>query len=251
MKKIFLPVTFLFVLIPFVQQIRAAQNVDEIIEKHLAALGGRAALEKLTTRKSTGTVTLSTPAGELTGPAELYLKAPNKSRAYVKLDLTAMGMADPMIIEQRFDGTKGVMMNSMQGDTETSGKQLENLRNNIFPSPLLGYKAAGIRIDMQPKETVNGRSAIVLLLTPKTGSPSRLFLDAETYLPLRSIITVESPETGEFEQVSDLSDYRTVDGIKIPFKIVNTSAVQNLTIKLDKVEHNVAIDDAMFAVKGK
>jgi len=251
MKKIFLPLTLLFVLIPFVQQIRAAQNVDEIIEKHLAAMGGRAALEKITSRKATGTVAITTPAGDLPGTVELLHKAPNKTRAYVKLDLTAMGMAEPMIIDQRFDGVRGIATNSLQGDNEFSGKQLENMKNNTFPSPLLSYKTAGVKVELSAKETVNGRSAIVLLLTPKAGSPARLFIDAETYMLLRTVTTMESPETGEFEQIGDVSDYRTVDGIKIPFKIVNSSAIQTITIKLDKVEHNVAIDDAMFVAKGK
>ena len=38
-----------------------AQGVDAIIDKHLAAVGGRAALGKLTSRRSTGTITLTTP----------------------------------------------------------------------------------------------------------------------------------------------------------------------------------------------
>jgi hypothetical protein len=31
--------------------------------------------------------------------------------------------------------------------------------------------------------------------------------------------------------------------------IVNSNAMQAVTIKLDKVEHNVALDDAIFSVK--
>jgi hypothetical protein len=49
----------------------AAQTADEIVEKHLAAIGGRAALGKLTSRVLTGTITISTPAGEFSGPIEV------------------------------------------------------------------------------------------------------------------------------------------------------------------------------------
>ena len=48
-------------------QTTVAQTLDEIVERHLAASGGRAALEKLTSRSMTGTITLTAaaPAGGL------------------------------------------------------------------------------------------------------------------------------------------------------------------------------------------
>ena len=49
-------------------QVASAQTADEVIEKHLAAIGGRAALAKLESRLMVGTITLSTPGGEVTGP---------------------------------------------------------------------------------------------------------------------------------------------------------------------------------------
>ncbi|MBM3496816.1 MAG: hypothetical protein FJX72_21220, partial [Armatimonadetes bacterium] len=58
----------------------AAQTADEVVEKHLAAMGGRAALAKLTTQVAKGTVSVSTPAGNIGGTVESYRKVPNKSR---------------------------------------------------------------------------------------------------------------------------------------------------------------------------
>jgi outer membrane lipoprotein-sorting protein len=225
------------------------QTADDVVEKHLAAIGGRAALGKLTSRKSTGTVTIGTPNGDLTGPIEIYAKPPNKLRAYMQLDLSSLGVSDKMILEQKFDGAAGWMVNSMQGSTAIVGNQLQNMRNNTFPSPLLSYKATGTKIELLPKEQVGGKDAIVLLVTPKEGSVARLFLDAESYLIVRTVAKISSPEVGEFEQTNEPSDYRDVDGVKIAFAQKNTSAVQTLTIRLDKVEHNVPIDDAMFVVK--
>ena len=37
--------------------------------------------------------------------------------------------------------------------------------------------------------------------------------------------------------------------MKVPFVQTNTSPVQTVTIRLEKVEHNVPMDDAMFVVK--
>src|SRR5215471_1573918 len=132
----------------------SAQTADEVVEKHLAALGGRAALGKRTSRKSTGTVTVSTPNGDLTGPFESFAKKPNKSRVHLTLDLSAVGGAGSMELDQRFDGTNGVILNSMSGNTDMPASQAANVRNNLFPSPLLTYKETGLKMEMQPREDV-------------------------------------------------------------------------------------------------
>lgn len=249
MGKVSLSVVLSLALVPTAAGLARVQTADEIVEKHLAALGGRQALAKLTSRRATGTVSISTPGGDLTGPIELSYKAPNKSRAYMQLDLSAVGVADKMTIEQKFDGTAGWMLNSMQGDTAITGNQLENMKNNSFPSSLLTYKESGIKVEVLPREQIAGKDVIVLTATPKTGSATKLYLDASTYLVVRSVAKLESPEMGTVEQTSDLSDYRTVDGVKMAFMIVNTNPVQTLTIKIDKVEHNVPLDDALFGGK--
>jgi hypothetical protein len=227
----------------------SAQTADDVVEKYLTALGGREALGKLTSRKSTGTITLSLPTAVLSGPAEIYNKAPNKTRAVMRLDLSGAGGAGEMVVEQIFDGTTGWGLNSLQGDTAIGGRQLENMRNGGFPSPLLKYKEAGVTLQLLPRDKVNGREAIVVQATPKTGLPSRVFFDAETYLVVRTVSTTDSQTGGTMEQTVEPSDYRTVDGVKVPFQVVNSNDVQTLTMKFTKIEHNVAIDDAMFVKK--
>jgi hypothetical protein len=49
------------------------------------------------------------------------------------------------------------------------------------------------------------------------------------------------------EQTMDFFDYREVDGVKLPFRLRATSDVQNFTITLSKVEHNVRIDETLFS----
>jgi outer membrane lipoprotein-sorting protein len=227
-----------------------AQTADEVVEKHLAALGGREALGKLTSRHATGTVVLTTPAGDLSGPFESYAKAPNKMRISMQIDTTAVGGPGTMTVEQKFDGTKGWMLNSLQGDTEMTGNLLDNMRNGGFPSPLLTFKQAGAQAALQPRETLRGKEALVLLLTPTAGSPVRVYFDPDTYLVMRTVSTINSPQVGgNIEQTSDFSDYRAVDGVKVAFQTINANSIQTITIKLTKVEHNVAIDDGMFGKK--
>lgn len=227
-------------------QLASAQTADEVIEKHLAAIGGRAALAKVTSRAMTGTIALSTPVGELSGPVAIMNQAPNKSRTLIKLDLSAVG-AGEMTVDQRFDGTAGIVMDSMQGNRDISGDQLETMRNATFPSPFLDYKERGTTLELGAKEQVGGRDAFVLTAKPKTGPAVRQYFDAETYLPLRVVSKIDVPQLGTVEQSTDFSDFRDVDGVKIPFSIRSSSAAQSFTITLTKVEHNSKIDEALFS----
>ena len=215
----------------------AAQTVDDIVTKHIAAIGGREPLSKLTSRRITGTVS---------GPIEVDSKLPNKSRLYFKLDLTALG-AGLLTVERKFDGTKGWTLDSMQGDSEITGSQLESLKNSIFPTPLLNYKANGMSVEVMPSQQLNGKNAIVLKITPKTGPPTTLWLDPDAYLIMKSVAVVAVPEMGgDLEQTSEMSDYRTVDGVKVAFLIKLSNAAQVSTMTVTKVEHNVDLPDSLF-----
>lgn len=247
MRYVFAPLILAIALVSTMPAPASAQSADEIVEKHLAALGGRAALTKLTSRKATGTVTFETAGGEFKGPIELYNKAPNKARALIKLDLSAVGAPEPMVIDQRFNGTTGHTSNNLQGDTDITGNQLENMKNNFFPSSLLNYKASGATLAVQPRESIDGKEYLVLVMTPKIGSAVKMYFDPATYLLEQTSAKVSSPEQGEFEQVNRVSDYRDVGGLKMAFKSVATSPQQVVTITLDKIESNPALDDAMFS----
>ncbi len=224
-----------------------AQTADDIIEKHLAAVGGRAALAKLQTRTSSGTVTVSTQGAELAGTVDVYLKAPNKSRSYIKIDMSQFG-AGEMVVDQRCDGQAAFVSNSIQGDQELTGDQLQGMLNQTFPSSLLNYKDAGAKLELQGKDKVGTRDAFVILYTPKAGTPAKQYYDAENYMLLRSVSKMNVPELGgEVEQTTDVSDYRDVDGIKLPFKTTVVSSMQTISITLNKIEHNKPIDDTMFS----
>lgn len=225
----------------------AAQTADEIVEKHLAALGGREALQKATSQVTTGTISIAMMGNEIAGPMEIYHKAPNKVRTWFKLDLSAMG-AGEMVIDQRCDGKTAWAGNSLQGDKEITGNQLQSLLNATFPTPLLDYKGAGAKVELAGKEKVDGRDAYVLVFTPKAGSASRQFIDAETFLMVKNVAKVDVPEMGgEIEQVTQLGDYRPVAGLKVPYSVKITNSAQTIALTVSKVEANVPIDEALFS----
>lgn len=223
------------------------QTADDVVEKHIAAIGGRAALGKTTSQVATGTLAVSTQMGEIAGTVEVTRKAPNKTRSLMVLDLSAMGAAN-LVIDQRCDGKAAWVSNSMQGDRDISGNQLQGLLNSHFPSPLLNYKDTGGKVELTGKDTIGGRGVFALVYTPKAGSAFRFFIDAETFHIVKSVTTVDVPETGgQVEQTTESTDYREIGGIKIPFRLTMTNPMQTLTITLSKVEINKTIDDGLFA----
>jgi len=224
-----------------------AQTADEIIEKSIAAMGGRAAHARIKTRAMAGTITLQTPAGDIQGTIEVWNATPNKSRTLIKADLSAFG-AGPLEVDQRFDGETGYVLDSLQGNRDITGNQLDNMRNAGFPHAFLSYKESGIKAALAGKEKVGERDAYVVTFEPASGSTIRQFIDAETFLPVRFSLKVHVPQIGaEVEQSTTVSDFRDVDGVKVPFRLVSASSVQNFTVELSKVEHNTPVDGKLFA----
>lgn len=227
-----------------------AQTADEVVEKYLAAQGGRAALAKLTSQVASGTVAIQAQGADLGGTIELAKKAPNKSRTLMRIDLSSVGGSE-MVVDQRCDGKSAFASNSLQGDREITGVQLQHMLNGTFPSPFMNYKEAGAKVEVLGRDTVAGKPVLVLQYTPAAGPAAKLFLDPETYLVTRQIVKISVPEAGgEVEQTTDIADYRVIDGVKTPFLVTVSGTGQVITITLKKVEYNTPIDEATFARPG-
>jgi len=227
-------------------QFAAAQTADDIIEKDLAALGGRTALNNLKSRSMKRTISGSN-IGDLTGSVEILNGVPNKSRTFVQIDLSDLGLGK-FVRDQRFDGTSGYVIDTMQGNHDITGEQLDAMKNAQFPSPLLNYKGMGTTVELAGKEKVGDRDAYVLIGKPKAGPVIRYYIDAETYLPIRSVMKILVPQLGtEVEQTQETSDFREVDGVKVPYRIKTTSSLQTVLVTITQVEQNKQIDQSLFS----
>jgi hypothetical protein len=105
---------------------------DEIVEKHLAAMGGRPALSKVTSQVATGTVLVSAQGADIPGSIEIARMAPNKGRTLMKLDLSAFGGSE-MIVDQRCDGKTASPATACRA-TGKSPDQLQGMLNASYPS---------------------------------------------------------------------------------------------------------------------
>jgi len=61
-------------------------------------------------------------------------------------------------------------------------------------------------------------------------------------------VKINVPQVGgEVEQTTEVSNFKEVDGVKLPFQIKTSSAIQTLTVNVTQIEHNTQIDQALFA----
>jgi outer membrane lipoprotein-sorting protein len=235
-----------------------AQTVDEVIAKNLQARGGVEKLKAMNSAKVTGEV-------EQQG-AKIHIvtwaKRPNMMRR--EMDVTpppptpgrvsVPGTTGPMKQIMAFDGSTVWVINSMLGDSpqQITGPQADMAKGDAdFDSILLDYKAKGHTIELVGTEPVNGKPAYHLKITKKNGLIQQYYLDVETGLEVRTGTTVEQSGV-RTEVTTDMSNYQTVDGLRMPFTMkqsVNGTPVAEVTIS--KWEVNVPIDDQLFRMPVK
>lgn len=225
----------------FVSSPAAAQTVDEIIARNLEAKGGVERMRAVQTLRQTGR--LSMPTGEAT--LVVYHKRPNLTRQEVTLGAGGRG-AGPTKVIAAYDGKTAWMINPLAGVTApmaVMGPQADAIREQSdFDGPLVDYRARGYRVDYVGTETVDGRRVYHLRLNDRAKRVQHLYLDVETALEAKVVIATENGSVSQ-----ELSDYRDVEGVKVPFSIRTVANdVQQSILTIEKVEFNVKIDDAIF-----
>jgi len=211
-------------------------TVDQILDKYVQSLGGRQALEKITSRVTKGTFEVSTMG--LKGEIEIYAKAPNKSLRIQ--NLSGVGQ-----ILDGYDGKIGWSQNPMTGLREKSGEELAAIARASDIHASLKTRELYSKLESKGKEKVGNRETYVILATPATGAPVKMYFDTQTGLIARTDTDLDTPQ-GQFHVETTVEDYREVDGVKIAFTMRQESSMGSAVIKLTEVKHNVAIDDAKF-----
>jgi hypothetical protein len=221
-----------------------APTVDQILDRYVQAVGGERSLRKLTSRITK--MTLVIEGSDITVSFEDYAQAPNKG---VQIGRVKLGNGAEFEISRGFNGSVGWSLNPTDGGfRELSGMELATeKRNTEF------YSEIKIR-ELYPKMALIGQvkvgdhSAYCIEATPPEGSSEKWFFDAQTGLLIRRDFISESETNDKVTTETYFEDYREVDGIKLPFTI--RQPADKYTFKVNKVEHNVPIEDAKFKSPG-
>jgi hypothetical protein len=215
----------------------ALPSADEILEKYVKAIGGKEAIEKITSRSSKGSFEIE--AMNLTGTIESYQKAPNKFANLFTIPAVGGG-------GQVFDGAKGWDSNPMTGLRELGGEELATLKREADFYQPLNFKKHYSKLEVKGKETVGKSEAYVVIATPTEGSPDKVYFDVNSGLIVREDA---ERETGQGKMAIEvyLEDYKDVDGVKIPHTMKQVTPMFAMTLKFTEIKSNIAIDDAKFA----
>src|ERR1700720_3218971 len=156
-------------------------SADQIVQKHVIALGGADKLTAIQNVTMTGTASLMD--GQLQAPVTVRAKRPMSMR----MDMSVQGQT----FVQAFDGKTAWMINPFMGSPEPKKSSEEDTQNarddaDFIDGSLVDYKAKGNEIELTGKEDVDGSPAYKLKVTKKSGSIENVYLDAKTFLPVKS-----------------------------------------------------------------
>lgn len=214
----------------------ALPSVDQVLDKYVQSLGGKAAIEKLSSRVSKGTFEASQG---VSGEIQFFSKAPNKTTLVV--DLSGLGQ-----IRQGFDGTVGWADNPQTGPRDMTGQELLVTKRGAEFYQAIKLRALYPKMVVQGKQKVGEHEAYLIEADPGDGSLRRMYFDTATGLLVRNEIERDTGQgRGTFE--TELDDYKEVDGVKLPFTVRQSNPGVSFTIKITEVRHNVPIDDSKFA----
>jgi photosynthetic reaction center cytochrome c subunit len=213
-------------------------SAEQILDKYLQALGGAAQVAKLTSLVGKGTYTgFDTDFAKV--PIDYYAKP----------------------------GLRTTVVHTLAGDNTTvyDGQQawVAAVDKPVPLMPLTGGDLEGARVDAGlafpaqikqefknwrsgfPAITINDKQVQVIEGTTAGGSAIKLYFDKETGLLVRQV-RYNNTIIGLTPTHVEYSDYRAVNGVKVPFHWTATWVDGQSTTDLSSVQANVPIDAAKF-----
>jgi YD repeat-containing protein len=123
---------------------------------------------------------------------------------------------------------------------DTLSRKYLKARTHLFPELDFGKK--GYTVQLDPRlQVVNGELVYLLYVTQPDGVKMRYYYDAQTNLKVRQYIDIPGGST-----VYDWSDYRDVNGLKIPYSEKTTVVGQPIEFIVKEATVNSGIADDTF-----
>lgn len=220
-----------------------AQTADELVAKHIQALGGTAALNALNSVEF---------EGEMRFPGDFkltYKEVRAKDKGASRTEAALQGLT----LVQAYDGTSGWRINPFQGrkDAETmSADEARSIADSgSITGPLVNAKADGSTVTYLGREDFDGTDTYKLKVTQKDGDEFVYLLEPETMLAIK---VTETRRIRGAQQVSEteLGDYEKVAGVYFPMSVESWQdgqSNQRQRVTIAKAEANVPVSAAMFA----
>ena len=211
-----------------------AQTADEVIAKHIAAIGGVDNWKKVNSMKMEGILQVQ--------GAEVNVTVTILHGKGMRQDISVMGMTGYEIVTP----TEGWDFMPFQGQTEPEAKTPEELAEAQdqldAQGELIDYAAKGHKVELVGKEDVEGTECFKLKVTKKGGSVSTLFIDPKNFYIIQSK-SVQKANGQEMEVTTSLSNYEKLpEGIVVAKSMTLPFGEMNMT----KVSVNIPVEESFF-----
>src|SRR4030095_2933429 len=224
---------------------KESQEAVPVRTRASAAKGGLEKLRAIKTIVATQTVSTrlngsaANPDGFTTFETTNYIQYPDRLRiqTYVAGNMNV----------QASDGTEVWVKDprGVRAQPDSVARQVRLRLRRVVVAPLRAGKAGAVTARMLPDvKSVFGRMDHVLELSAPDLGPILLYINLETSLIDKLTLVDEAPTKPLVEE--SFSDYRDVDGVKIPVHGVRESGTQSVERYTSSVEINRPIDPSLF-----
>jgi zinc protease len=217
-------------------------QIEEILKRYQAAVGGQEAIDRIVSYQGKGTFSASLSNRTGTGTYEVWGKDPDKTLSIITFSPT-------IVIKKGFDGTTR-WLQTPAGVVDEAQSEMAEVERDADIYRVGKIKSLYEKMILEPKARLHGRDVYVIEGRPARGPSDKLFFDEKDGLLLRWDMVRRNPKRGNVFVKVHLEDYRELDGVKVPFKIRFAFESFELTLKMDELKHNVAIDDSLFKKPG-
>ncbi len=216
----------------------ANMTVDQVLDKYIAAIGGK---EKLMGVKD---LTMTMEADAMGQKIQMKVAQKGADKTY-----QAMMMGGNVMQESILNGDKGKV--SAGGQTQAMpAEQVADSKEQAILFTEMRFKELGYKAVLVGTENIDGTNAFVVETESPSGKKETLFFDTKTFLKIKESSTVPGPNGQLATVYNDLSDYQDVDGILFPFsrKLVGAAPIP-LDLKITEIKVNSGLGDDMFKVE--
>ena len=211
-------------------------NASKVFADYIEAIGGKMAVQNISD------VSATMEANTQMGPIKMVV-VNRKDGSFNNV----VSVGGQVMSKQVSDGEKISVM--MQGrNVPLTPEQTKDalIDGNAFPE--LNLAALGAKAELTGIEAVEGSDAYAIDITLPSGAKQTWFYDVETGLKVRRTQYVQTPQ-GEMAAATDISDYREINGVMIPYMMKIPMGPMKLEAKATEVLINTNPDASMFEVK--
>jgi photosystem II stability/assembly factor-like uncharacterized protein len=219
-----------------------AAEVDDWVNRHIEARGGKAALQAVHMLRRTGEVRFGEDGSVQAAWAQVVQRATGS-----RTEVTMQGLTSV----EAWTGKTGWEFDPFGGRREARTSSADEVRALLqdadFDGPLVDWQAKGHGIEDLGMTTVDGADARQLRVRLADGDELTLYLDAGTGLLVRQ---VKARRIRGVEHVTetDFSDYGKVAGLWLPFRIEagRKGGAKTTRLLIARAEVNATVDAALF-----